>query len=331
MNPSIFEEENLMASSVPRAPQPRPSFVWPIILIGIGVLFLLSNLGVLNENIWVPLLRLWPLILILVGVEILVGRRSPAASAVAALLIIAMVGVLVAALVFFPENPTVQSLSNPSQELQEDYIHYELGTTETAFIRIQWNPGRGNLRALSPESPYVLAGRLNYLDDLNIAINSHNKHTTIDLAANENSSFSFDFLNTDWSNSLWDLGLHSSVLYELHMNTGSGDFDFDLAGLEFSEIQLESGSGPVDLVLPPGNYPLVITADSGNLDITIPETEPVRLEVKRESGTLNLAPSFSLVDGETGGDSIWETSGYERTNGIAITLEMGSGNVTISR
>ena len=320
-----------MASSAPRAPQPRPSLVWPIILIGAGVLFLLSNLGVLNEYIWVPLLRLWPLILILVGVEILVGRRSPAASAVAALLIIALVGVLVAALVFFPENPTVQSLSSPSQELQEDYIHYELGAIETAFIRIQWNPGRGNLRALSSESPYVLAGRLNYLDDLNIEINSHNKHTTIDLAANENSSFSFDFLNTDWSNSLWDLSLHSGVLYELHMNTGSGDFDFDLAGLEFSDIQLKSGSGPVDLMLPPGNYPLVITADSGNLDITIPETAPVRLEVKRDSGTLNLTPSFSLVDGKTDGDSIWETSGYEHTNGIAITLEMGSGTVTISR
>ena len=130
---------------------------------------------------------------------------------------------------------------------------------------------------------------------------------------------------------MWDLGLHPGVVYELHMNTGSGDFNFDLAGLEFSEIQLENGSGPVNLVLPPGNYPLAVTAGSGNLDITIPETEPVRLEVNRGSGTLSLVPTFDLVDGEADGDGIWETPGYERINGIAIILEMGSGNVTISR
>ncbi|MFL7870888.1 MAG: DUF5668 domain-containing protein, partial [Anaerolineales bacterium] len=108
-----------MASSPPRTPQPRPSLVWPIVLVGVGVLLLLSNLGLLAKDIWVPLLRLWPLVLILVGVEILVGRRSPAASAIAALLIIALVGSLVAALVFFPENPAVQSLSSPGQELKE--------------------------------------------------------------------------------------------------------------------------------------------------------------------------------------------------------------------
>ncbi|MBN2503112.1 MAG: hypothetical protein JXB38_20210 [Anaerolineales bacterium] len=321
-----------MASSSPRAPQPRSSLVWPVILVGVGLLFLLSNLGVLAKDIWLPLLRLWPLALILVGVEILVGRRSPATSTLAALLIIALVGGLVAALVFFPENPAVQSLSSPGQELKEDYVHYELGAIETAFIRIQWNPGRGTLRALSSESPYVLAGRLNYLDALDTEIKESNgKRVGIALAADENSSFSFDFLNTNWSNSLWDLGLHPGVVYELHMNTGSGDFDFDLSGLEFSEIQLESGSGPVNLVLPPGNYPLIVTGGSGSLEITIPETEPIRLEVDRGSGTLDLVPSVSLVDGTTDGDGIWETHGYEHTNGITILLEMGSGNVTLSR
>ena len=62
-----------MASSPPQAPHPRPSLVWPIVLVSIGVLFLLNNLGILAEDIWLPLLRLWPLVLILIGIEILVG------------------------------------------------------------------------------------------------------------------------------------------------------------------------------------------------------------------------------------------------------------------
>ena len=50
------------------------SFIAPLILVTLGVLFLLSNLG------WIPHLgplfaRWWPLILIIVGVSLLLRRR----------------------------------------------------------------------------------------------------------------------------------------------------------------------------------------------------------------------------------------------------------------
>jgi hypothetical protein len=43
----------------------RPSLIWPVILITVGILFLLSNLGVLDINFW-ELWRLWPVLLILI-------------------------------------------------------------------------------------------------------------------------------------------------------------------------------------------------------------------------------------------------------------------------
>jgi hypothetical protein len=43
---------------------------WPILLIAVGVIFLLSNLGVLPFDAW-QLWRLWPLILVVIGLDVL--------------------------------------------------------------------------------------------------------------------------------------------------------------------------------------------------------------------------------------------------------------------
>ena len=53
-----------------------PDLFWPIILIGAGIIFLLSNLGVITGNPWPILWNLWPVLLIVIGLDILFGRRS---------------------------------------------------------------------------------------------------------------------------------------------------------------------------------------------------------------------------------------------------------------
>src|SRR5919197_5037441 len=54
----------------------RRSIVGPTLLIVLGGLLLLNNLGVLPWEVWGNLWRLWPLVLILVGLELLVGHRG---------------------------------------------------------------------------------------------------------------------------------------------------------------------------------------------------------------------------------------------------------------
>lgn len=49
----------------------------PIILIALGVLFLLSNFGLL-PRLWPLLAQWWPLILIVVGINMLVQRSRDA-------------------------------------------------------------------------------------------------------------------------------------------------------------------------------------------------------------------------------------------------------------
>ncbi len=49
---------------------------WPLLLIAVGVLFLLSNLGLLPFDPW-QLWRLWPLILVVIGLDILLAVAWP--------------------------------------------------------------------------------------------------------------------------------------------------------------------------------------------------------------------------------------------------------------
>ena len=44
-----------------------PRLFWPIILIGVGVILLLNNLGVIMGSPWEVIWRLWPVLLIALG------------------------------------------------------------------------------------------------------------------------------------------------------------------------------------------------------------------------------------------------------------------------
>lgn len=75
------------------------SIFWPLVLIAVGALWLLSNFNVISGSNLFALLRLWPLLLIAIGLDILLGRRP----LISALLSVATVGALVVAVVFAPQ------------------------------------------------------------------------------------------------------------------------------------------------------------------------------------------------------------------------------------
>jgi hypothetical protein len=52
------------------------NLVWPMILIGIGLIFLLSNLGIVSGSAWDWIATLWPVLLILIGLESILNRRG---------------------------------------------------------------------------------------------------------------------------------------------------------------------------------------------------------------------------------------------------------------
>jgi len=50
---------------------------WPLVLIGVGLMFLLGNYGLIQPVSFLSLLALWPVLLILLGLDIAFARRWP--------------------------------------------------------------------------------------------------------------------------------------------------------------------------------------------------------------------------------------------------------------
>ena len=54
----------------------REGLVGAIFIIGLGVVFLLANFGLLAVDVWTLLLSLWPVLLVAIGIDLVIGRRS---------------------------------------------------------------------------------------------------------------------------------------------------------------------------------------------------------------------------------------------------------------
>ena len=64
--------------------------------LGVGVIFLLANLGYLPVTVWELLWRFWPVLLIAIGIDIIIGRRASAgAQILSVVLALALLGGLV--------------------------------------------------------------------------------------------------------------------------------------------------------------------------------------------------------------------------------------------
>ena len=73
--------------------QPRraPNLFVPIVLMGGGVILLLSNLGLLPQDSFLLLLPFWPVLMIVAGIQIIVTRMGVISTIVSALLGLAVV------------------------------------------------------------------------------------------------------------------------------------------------------------------------------------------------------------------------------------------------
>jgi hypothetical protein len=304
------------------------SYFWPILLIGGGVLLLLSNLGYITPNYANLVWQMWPLFLIALGVDILIGRTSRLGTFLSAGLILFLV-VGVAVLGFFvQELPALEALT-PSPEWVTESISHPLEGYESASVTIDWTSKPGSLFALTG-SDQLISGEITYRGDLTFDVTSRGNQAVVTLDTRGTGfSFSPDFSPAPAGT--WEIGLSPNLPLDLLLDSGSGRCDFDLSDLVIEDLTLDSGSGAIDLTLPGDrSFEARIESGSGSVKITIPKSVGVR--VSRDSGSGAFRPSsrYQFVSGERDDDGVWETENYDTAEyTIDLILDQGSGAVTI--
>lgn len=329
-------------------PRRYRSFFWPIILIGVGAIWLLANLNLITVASLDSLVNLWPLILIVIGLNLLFGHQNPWAGAVIGLLAI---GAVIAFLVFGP----ALGIAAPSttQSPQVETFTTPLDSTSSANMVLNLSSESSDIHALNNSSNLFDATIGHWGGTVIYTVTGDQvKSIKLSRVTNPANWFRFDFSFTSLN---WDIGVSPDVPVDLTIDGASGSVTADLTGLNLSALQasmasgssnftlpqsknayvasIESGSGSVHANLPAATtLTLQLDSASGSVNISLPSNAAVRIEVTDSgSGSLNLPSNLQSISSTGNGVGTWESSNYSTAaNKILIqVMNRGSGSVNI--
>ena len=292
-----------------------PSLTWPIILITAGVLFLLSNLGVLDVNFW-NLWRLWPVLLILAGLEIIIGRRSVIGNIIVLVITLATVGGIILLLFVSPD------VLGASSSAGVERIDEPLDGVERAELEINFPAGRLEIDRLSDSSSLIKG-------DLEL---STSQIPTWDLSrSGSQASMTLSYPRSgSWPQNWqrgdeWQLALSPKVAFSLDANLGAGEAFLDLTGLDVRELRVEAGVGRSTIILPDeGDLTARVNGGVGQITIEIPDGMAARIDVSRGIGNVSIAGRY-----EREGDSYVTRDWRSNENRVDLQVEVGIGQVTV--
>lgn len=323
--------------------RPYRSLFWPVILIGIGLLWLLSNLGAIAHINLPVVVRLWPLMLIFVGLDILLGRRSPVIGAgLGALAVILVIGFLV--------GSRTLGLSATVQ-IKDQVFSTPINSAISADVLLAFSDSPVSVYPL-PGSSALIDAKLRYVGTINFQVSGTQKKS-IKLARNEADFLLFSPLY--WDPSLnWQIGLTTRIPLNLTIVGGSGESHVDFSQLLLDKLKIAMGSGSSHFTLPESTravsaqveggsgamswiipeqvaLTMQISGGSGMIDVQLPSLGAVRLDIRDSgSGKVEFPSTWVQVLKEShANEGTWESPGYAQAShkiDIIIT-HVGSGNI----
>jgi hypothetical protein len=292
----------------------RVSLVGPVILIGLGIILLLNNLGILEWSVWEVIFRLWPVLLIAAGLDLFIGRRSVWGSLLALMLILA---VLAGALWLFGAGIGTGQVSAAEE------IRQALDGATQAEVVIAPGVGTLHIEALS-ELTNLVEGAIHL---------SRGERATPEFAVEgETATFTLrsegtfiPFVGGWGAQRGWDLGLNPDVPLQLEISLGVGQSDIDLTGLTVSNLAVSMGVGQTTVTLPDdGRFQAKIEGAIGQTVVVIPAGLAARIRVDTGLAGRQLPDAYQRRD------DVYTSPGYESAdNRVDLEVSQAIGNITI--
>lgn len=314
--------------------------IWGVLLLFIGGVLLLDNFNVIEfywRNVW----DFWPVFLIILGVNVLFNRNNSQTGSVISL------GILVIALCF---------LFVRGQERPERGFWWNHGRNNVdVHIDSDDNDNDGNYSKLHFAEPLVTGDTVK-----KTILNLSGGGTSFELKGETDSLFSADVrkrfgnfslskTTTDSVNTLvfrthdkkgnrsWSIGdggnnvaifLNTAPVWELQMNMGAGEIDFDLSNYKVRTVNFDGGAAELKVKL--GDLlPITdVNVKTGVADvkINIPEGSGCRIKTKTGLSSRDFTGFTKISDG------VYETPNYKTsTKKIFINFDGGLSSFEVDR
>lgn len=125
----------------------------------------------------------------------------------------------------------------------------------------------------------------------------------------------------------WHIHLNPDVSMEINAISGGGNIQLDLTGLMVTNLNLNTGGGNIDVILPDHSVGICMSVKTGagNVTVHIPKNISARITATTGIGKVITTPTFGQIDKST-----YQSPDYDRAEKkVEITASSGAGNVVI--
>jgi hypothetical protein len=332
----------------------RGGLVWPIILILLGGIFLLNNLGIIGNLTWRTIWQFWPVLLIAIGLDSLFRRNEIVGPVfmigLGAVLLMSNFGILIwdAWETLWRLWPLLIIAIGLEIIVGRRSLWISLLSVIFIFavlIGVLWlsDIGIGTLEGQplaedeisqplgeATRAEIVLAPAVGDLVVEALPPGEELVAGTLRLGNMQQAWDDYDLDGDTVIYSLrsrnvvpvfgdawdWDLGLTSAVPIDLDASMGVGDMLLDLMDLDLSALDVSQGVGKIELTLPSeGAFDGQVNQAIGSIVLHVPDNVGLRLDVSKAISSLDVPDGFQQRGG------YYYAPGYEIAD-EQITLEI---------
>lgn len=296
--------------------KPKSTNYLPYVLIVVGALILIGNLGPGFGGIFTALaslLSLWPIALIAVGVDMITSGKFRTL-VIGAAVVIALIAVFV---------PGVGGGFGVGGRGEPQDVGIALDGASTVDVSLDMGLAELNLGS-NPSASDAVSGVVTPSRAETFEQSSSRRGSTlvVDLRSRGTRGF-FNFgIGGGVTGGDWDLELTERVPINLDIDAGVGSSDLDLRNVRLTGFSLDAGVGGIKATLPGGTYDGRIDGGVGSITIRLPRGTPARIDIDTGLGGVSTDSAFSRS-----GD-VYTTANFEGT-GVRLTVNAGVGEVRI--
>lgn len=298
------------------------SLFWPVVLIGVGVVWLLANLEVISGLSVAALLRFWPLVLVFIGLDLLIGHRALWVGGALGLL-----AVVVAVVLYVGAANWGWGIGDGS--ISTHRYTEAVNNATSAEVRLDLSAAPSHITAASDRA-VLFDATVTDRGTPRYSVSGQSERR-VELSLDRSGGW------LDWSlggDVRWDVQLGTSVPLALQMDRGSGSVEADLRRVQLAALTCGGGSGSLKLLLggqSGASVPLQFGGGSGSTEVEIAEGTAFEAEVNMGSGgfRMTLSPGGTATVRCTGGSGGFR---LDVPDGAALQVEVqdsGSGSVAL--
>ncbi len=291
--------------------------ILPLILIGIGVVVLLANTGVLSQPAVERLGDLWPMLLVILGLQLILNHTLPRRQAT-------LIGLAVSAVIVIGAVAYATLAPATSVGAQKVDASAQSGGLTAATLDLNYSAATVDVNA-ADLGDRLYQVHVDYPGGENpptISLNHENGRLEI----HETSSFSpFHLFGSNRRHIV--LALTDRIPWTIQVGGGATNLSLDLRHLQLTKLDVSGGANRMDAQLPAakGTVMLEVSGGASNLTLRAPAETQWRIGV---SGGANAVTINGSTTGALGGDFERKSPGYDTaTNRYDIQISGGASHL----